>query len=462
MNKAKFFTLCRILCIVLCSVFLFSACSDDPGARLISEYEQGDNPNQEGGSEEALNAAQSSCWQGSLITLMYGSFNEMSLKVFERLTGEKLIEIMVLAFTVWMAFQILRHVATPTPESMGEFWTKIIRKGALCFVCGLLVSTPENIFYTINSFIMPIYNTMLEFSDRILQNLGQSGEAEIKNYLKFPDFDKDQAICEAFVNQTSSCHYNNAAASVNSTTISDAPAKLMECMTCAVSDHLNIGFHIAYYLLSIATIPAGLTAIFLAVCFLIAKLGFVVYILDSIVRFDVMLIIIPFLIMFYPFEQTRKWTILGFKVMLSSAGIMMCLGILISMSIYAMVTLLRDPMIYNTAGNPDAYKTFGVTALSLIFIGFLILKSSGMAISLTETIVGYGGSPNLQKNLAKIVSTVASAVFAIVTMGAGTTVTAAMKYAEKLRQIAKKVRAVRAQVNYAAGRQQNPKNSEGE
>lgn len=461
MIKVNLFTLCKILCIVLCSVFLLSACSNDPGGRLISEYEQGDNPNQNGGNEESLNAAQSSCWQGSLITLMYGNFNEMSLKVFERLTGEKLMEIMVLAFTVWMAFQILRHVATPTPESMGEFWTKVIRKGALCFICGLLVSTPENIFYTINSFIMPIYNTMLEFSDRILQNLN-TGNVEAEDFLKFPSFEQDQAICEAFVNQTSSCHYDSAAASVNSTTISDAPAKLMECMTCAVSDHLNIGFHIAYYLFGIATIPATLTATFLAICFLIAKLGFVVYILDSIVRFDIMLIIIPFLIMFYPFEQTRKWTSIGFKIMLSSAGIMMCLGILISMSIYAMVTLLRDPMIYGSAGDPNAYKNFGITALSLIFIGFLILKSSGLAISLTETIVGYGGSPKLQQNIAKIVSKVASAVFAIVTAGAGTTVTAILKHSEKLRQIAQKVRAVRAKVQYAAGRQQNPKNSGGD
>lgn len=459
MNKAKLMTLCKILCIVLCSMFLLSACSDKPGGRLMSEYEQGDNPDHAGGNIEALNDSQSSCWQASLITLIYGNFNDMALKVFNTLTGEKLMEIMVLAFTVWMAFQILRHVASPTPESMGEFWTKIIRKGALCFVCGLLVSTPDNIFYAINSFVMPIYITFLEFTAQVMQSLGNMSGVQI-DHLRFPTFDEDQALCEAFVHKTDACKFDSAALVVNSSTISDAPAKFMECMACAASDHLNIGTHISYYLFKVATPVAAITGIFLYVCFLIAKLGFIFYILDSLVRFDIMIIITPFLIMFYPFEQTRKWTILGLKIMLSSAGIMMCLGILISMCIYAMVTLLRDPMIYDTIGNPNTFKTFGTTALALIFIGFLVLKASGLAINLTESIVGYAGSTNLQENIAKLVSKVASAIFVIVSAGAGKTVTMVAEHSAKVREMTKKAREVRAKVQRLAGRRQSQDNED--
>lgn len=459
MNKAKLMTLCKILCIVLCSMFLLSACSDKPGGRLMSEYEQGDNPDHAGGNIEALNDSQSSCWQASLITLIYGNFNDMALKVFNTLTGEKLMEIMVLAFTVWMAFQILRHVASPTPESMGEFWTKIIRKGALCFVCGLLVSTPDNIFYAINSFVMPIYITFLEFTAQVMQSLGNMSGVQI-DHLRFPTFDEDQALCEAFVHKTDACKFDSAALVVNSSTISDAPAKFMECMACAASDHLNIGTHISYYLFEVATPVAAITGIFLYVSFLIAKLGFIFYILDSLVRFDIMIIITPFLIMFYPFEQTRKWTILGFKIMLSSAGIMMCLGILISMCIYAMVTLLRDPMIYDTIGNPNTFKTFGTTALALIFIGFLVLKASGLAINLTESIVGYAGSTNLQENIAKLVSKVASAIFVIVSAGAGKTVTMVAEHSAKVREMTKKAREVRAKVQRLAGRRQSQDNED--
>ena len=478
----------KILCIVLCAVFLFTACSDSkeggqigPGdkketiaaqhdcymeidtetgkSKTYCPYEDGEGDKPEPTAVTNFDKGTHDCMQASLLKLIYSGLGKMATSVYSKVTNENLLSLMFLAFSIWMAFQILRHVSAPTPESLGEFWTKILRKATLCVACGILASSPENIYYAVNTFVLPIYVTLLEFASAILGVLGNSeGSQTLTIPSDIPDAENGEITETYRYSMTdSACKISDSdSIEMKDNQFPQGPVNVMGCMACAVSDRLNIGYTIAALVMKSGGLLMTLIAIFLFCVFTFVKWGFALYLVDSIFRLVMMIIIMPFLILFFPFEQTRKWTTVGFKVILNSAGIMLCLAVLVGTTIYAMDDLLKS----GNYGSQGAYEKFGATALSLIFMGFVIVKLTGIAVSLSESVTGGHGETRFQKKMAALVGTIANGLFLIFTAGAGAAVSAAAAHSQRVRTIVEKVQKARAKVdkvkqrmNQIAGRQ---------
>lgn len=448
MRYTMLYRILKMFCVAFGVIFLLAACTDDPesgsspfvqdGNDQLSNNEMADKQSTMTLSDDGL------CWQADLLGLFYKPLGQMSLQVYRKLTSEDIMNLMVLAFSLWMAFQILRHVSSPTPESIGEFWTKILRKATLCFACGYLASSPENIFYVLNNFVFPIYITLLELCGNILDVINKSPEASME-HLKLSD-----DICETYINMSSEggghCRMPDVS-NVNLTQASfpEEPLQLMGCMACYVGSRLDVGYKIALYAM-MSGFFGFIVGIFLVAAFTITKLGFALYLVDSIFRLDMMVIVAPFLILFYPFEQTRKWTTTGFKIILNSSAIMLCLGVIVCMTILAMQRVLSGSADF---GKTSAFMEFSVVPISLIFLGFLIVKSSGMAVELSDSLTGGGGGTAFQKKVAALVGTVAKAIFVIATYGAGKGVVLMIDRFERLKAIAEKVQKAKAKMQKA-------------
>lgn len=452
MTKTKFYRILRTLCLAFGVIFMLVACGSDPGSSpMPSASETCDSSgNCENMNESEKADAQSKgfsedstkCWQGELLDLFYKPLSEMSLKVYSQLATSEVISLMMLAFSLWMAFQILRHVSSPSPESMGEFWTKILRKGTLCFACGYLASSPDNVLYVINTFVMPVYITLLELCGNVLDLVNKSPAASAKALL-LPGKDE---ICEVYnysMSGSGACQLpDTSKIQITTSSFPDEPLQMMGCMACAVGSRLDVGYRLAMYAMS-GGFFGFLVGCFLVAAFTITKLGFAMYLVDSIFRLDMMIIVMPFLILFYPFEQTRKWSITGFKIILNSSAIMLCLGVLVSMTILAIQKILvNDTM--GEFGDTSIYQNFGVVPISLIFLGFVIIKASGLAVSLSESITGGSGDTKFQKKMAALVGTVAKGLFEAFTMGAGKGVTAVVERSQRLRAAAEKIQKAKA------------------
>ena len=226
--------------------------------------------------------------------------------------------------------------------------------------------------------------------------------------------------------------------------------EMMGCMACAVSDRLSIGFDVAIRLFKVGNFTAFCVACFLIICFTIVKFGFVFYLVDSIFRLNIILIILPFLIMAYPFEQIRKWSVSGFKIILSSSAIMLCLGLTISMTILAMQKMLTQKDL--DFGNSALYEKFGSTAMALIFMGFLIIKATGLAVELSSKISGIQTSADFQKKFKALVGTIGKAALNLLTAGAGKVATTIIDHVERLRQLREKYQKAKAKMDKARAR----------
>lgn len=441
--KIRIFNIFKIIGTLLCVVLLVSACSGDPSSGDVT----GDVKTKlaDAGDQDIAKTAEAhrSCWTGEILKIFYNDLGTMSLSVYNKLTGEDLLGLMVVAFSVWMAFQILRHVATPSPESPGEFWTKVMRKGALCLVCGILASSTDNIIYALNTFVFPIYITLLELASSILQMTAKMDTIDLLQVVGGKDF------CEVYAHHISDAGCAIADSSnigFTATSFPEEPLHLMTCMTCAVSDRLNVGYEVALRALILPQLSPALLGLFLLVVFTIVKICFVLYIIDSVFRMDMMIVIMPFLILFYPFEQTRKWTATGFKLILNSAGIMLCLVVMVATTILAMQNVLGDPSIGINLGDFSTYKNFGVAPASLMFLGFVIIKATKMAVSISDSVTGGGADAKIQKKVAAVVGTTIRAVLALCSSAFSEIGGATMEAIQKAAEVADKVEKARAKI----------------
>ena len=442
----------KVLCLILCTIVLLSACGDEENAK----QSQGSDEKQTSvaqqfectsGNESAVGSGQPNsqgectsgrkqCIQGSIIKVFYNGLSDMALNVYNKVTTEDLLSLMVLAFALWLAFQVLRHVSATSPESIGEFWTKVLRKGAICFVCGYLASSPTNIIYAINTFVFPIYMTLLEFAAAILSLMSQKSDSLREVFI---DGDPEQVN---FTISDGGCSVPaGTSMQMSDSSFPQEPLDMMSCMACAVSDQLNAGYTVALRGVFGNGIFPFIVGIFLMAAFLIAKWGFVLFLIDAIFRMIMMIVIMPFLILFYAFEQTRKWTNVGFKIILNSAAIMLCLAILVSMTVFAVNDLLTSNG--NQYGDLESYQSFGTIPLSLIMMGFIIIKATGMAVTLSESVSGGGGDTRFQQKVAALIGTIAQVSFEALTSGAGKIATVAVKYSARLKALRDKVQKAR-------------------
>lgn len=413
-----------ILALVLC----LSACETDKGSVTGATLE---------GEQSELDEQQRTCWQASLLEMFYNAMSASSMKAYPKVT-KSAMSFMMVAFAIWLSIRILKHLSSIVEESPAEVWTEVGRMAFTCLFCGLLASSTEFLIFTLNKIIFPVYYAFLEFGSRILE-LSASGEgADIKG----------QVIGERCLFYTNSLICAAPALEpieATSPVFPNGPSDLMQCLTCALSDRMQLGFVMAKELLAASNFTSFIIGLVIYVIFIFIKISFVFYLVDSIFRMNIVVILLPCLVMAVPFKATRGWAKEGALTIFNSAACMMCIAIIATMAMLAMQYLVND----NAAnyGDQEMYKEFGPIPLSILLISFLVLKSLGIAVSLANSIVGGGGNTNFQKKIGKLAAFGAKKLFGFITGGAGKIVTGIIDKNEKLKEARKAINNVNQNAN---------------
>ena len=268
----------------------------------------------------------------------------------------------------------MRFVSSITPENSGEVWNEVFKKIFLCLFCGILASSTTGTLYVLNTFIFPIYNAFLEFGGEILNTIGQ-------DQLN-PDMNVDLWVLnfKLSVAKPTLCL---PAAGANEATLEgfpEGPLKMMNCMICALNERLSIGNYISFRIMRSGSFWMIVNGLILLVTFMIIKLSFVFYLVDNVFKFAVIVVMLPILVLFYPFQ--KKWAIFGVKTILSSAAFMMGISIMIAISMKALFEIIaQHPEIFSpgTAAAGQAAQNAGKAAekamdsFSGVFLAILLL-----------------------------------------------------------------------------------------
>lgn len=130
---------------------------------------------------------------------------------------------------------------------------------------------------------------------------------------------------------------------------------------------------------------------------------------------------------------------------------MLCLGLIVSITVLAIQKMLLE----GEYASFDNYRNFGTTALSIILMGFLIVKATGLSIELSTKITGIRASANFQKKFQQLAVTVGKAALTYFTGGAGKIATSIIDHVETLRNARTKYNNLKSKINSAKNRLNN-------
>lgn len=382
----------KLLMILLAALFVLSACSED-NTHALSTTD----------AVTAADEARSNCWQQDVLKQIYEVIGSTVMKMYDQLSAGAL-NLMMISFAVWVGIRLIKFVSSVTEDSPAEIWNEILRKAFICLFCGYLASSSGMLLYVVNTLIFPIYSAFLEFGGQILA-LSSTEAASVKAFGEEIIFNQPNVVCQI--------------EGVPEATLSGFPSNIqdaMGCMICAVADRMQMGRYIAYDAMTSGALLSFIIGFLVWAIFLIVGFGFVFYLVDSIFRFGMMILLLPIFIMAYAFGPTRKWTNIGFTNIMNSAAFMMAFSIIIATALMAIVSLITDNQEIFNPSNPKAYvRDMNVAIMCLLLIGFLVFGSLNVSQQLTSAIIGGKSDAKFQQNLKAF----GQALLGIITGGFG-------------------------------------------
>lgn len=376
----------KILTIVLSILFMATACSYNEG----DSTETGDRTAVSSSAEITTDNDARACWQTGIIDLLYDNMGTLAFGMYSKITNGAMAAMMIF-FALWLCFRLIKHVGSFTEENIAEVWMEIFQKLFICVICGMIASSSTHLMYIMNNIIFPLFNAFLEFGSEILSKSGQLNEKTTTITVMGADlsFSGEKLICKA------------SAITEVGDGFPESPREMINCLICALNDRMNLGYTLAFKVLQAPGLMKFLVSFFLIACFTIVKFSFVLYLVDSIFKFTVTVIMLPIFVMGYAFKKTQSWLSKGFIDILVSAAFMMFIAITMTMALLAIEQVLKDNADIFADGSEASLGELGVPFMSLVLIGFLIASSVEIASVITSSLVG-GGGDDFQKKIKAV------------------------------------------------------------
>lgn len=364
----------------------------------------------------SANPDNENCLGCEILNMMYDAVGKNVAILHKEFTRASMPIIMV-GFSIWLALRLLKFVSSVTETNPKEVWNEILRKVFICLVCGLLAGSPVMLKYTVNTIVFPIYSALMDLGLQILQNsfddnTNSSVQSSI-NTSSFTVFGGDVEIKNVELKcGISSDEDGNKLVWKEGEGFPTSIKASMSCMIKALSKYLTIGENISLKVMSQTSKPIGwITGLILYLFFWVVKIGFVFYLVDTIFKMGIIVLLLPLFILSYAFGPTKKWTGIGLGNVIASAGFMMCFSIIVSLTLVAMVSLINgNPDMFNPSDPETHMRDISIGFMCLLCIGFLIYGSMGVAQQLTSGLLGVGISSDFQKKLKAAIQGIGGAI----------------------------------------------------
>ena len=381
----------KILVMVLLVVFL-SACGED------NDLVSGDNPCSETGSKAdnatCIDVQDTRCLGCNIFALMFNAVSINVMRMHGHLT-QGAMALMMVCFSVWLALRLLKFVSSVSESSISQVWNEILKQGFLCLFCGILASSPSMLIYVVKTFVYPIYASFLKLGIAIMETSitdGDTGQATIFNVFGEVVSVKGVSL---------KCTFDE----LGIITEKGFPPEFLNTIKCMINvlrTYLAIGGKISGTLMRHAPFSGKIAGFVLMLYFLVVRIGFVFYLVDTIFQMGIVILILPVFIMAYAFKSTRSWTTKALNKILASAGFLMCFSIIVVMTLRAMIELIKNnPSIFNPTNAQAEVSSFGIGFLCLLLIGFLIYSSMSIAQQITGSLINGKVDKKFQEKLTK-------------------------------------------------------------
>ena len=439
------------LLMIIAVVLVLGGCAEKDTDIIIGNACEGDN------TQGCVDTSDKKCLGCEILVMIYDAVGN-NVGVLYSSFSKASMAIMMMGFVIWLALRLLKFVSSVTETNVGEVWNEILKKAAICIICGMLASS-SGLKVAMNKVIFPIYSAFLDLGLQILDNSEHNEvvNAAVPATTDFRVFGANVSVADVDIK----CKLTGSITSSGDGGTLGFPSAIrnsLECMIHAVSRYLTIGGDIALTAMrQTHTITGVVMGIFLYLTFWIVKISFVFYLVDTIFQMGLIVLLLPLFILSYAFGPTRKWTSIGFKQALASAAFMMCFSILVAMVLRAMTSLINNnPSIFDPDPPEAAMQDISLGFVCLLLIAFVVYGSMGTAQQLTSGLLGANVNNKFQQNLKAAVVGLGKAVLSgfgmVITWGVSFIPQSQIKLIRRVAHAADKVKEVGAKMDRWAGR----------
>ena len=419
------FRVLKIMLIVFGVVFFLSACGEDNDSTTNGE-----------GEVLASQQQRTKCFQSGIMQILYDAAGSSAMGAYDDLTKGAMV-ISMLGFVIWFALRMMKHISSFTEDNAGKFWTEVSRQFFLCMVCGMLASSTSVALWTLNTLVFPVFFSFLELG------------AEVMNLTSSESVEGGQCVGGEFMPYTK-IKCSASLGDVTKEGFPAGPAEMMKCMICGVSSRLSIGFKLSEILRHQGGVLNWLMSLLLSLCFIIVRVTFVFYLVDTTFRMTMMLVLFPLLIISYAFSVTRGWATTGFKIILNVSALIMFIGVTMAMILNAVEIVIDnfDGLAVRTGEEADNTIVF----LVILLLAFLVISSMEIAKTLTDGLVGGGTEASFASQGATVLAWIAKRGVNLLTIGATAGINAYIEKNEKLKKARDRIKNMRKKADMLAGR----------
>lgn len=402
------------------TVLLLSGCEDDDESTL---------------NEEGNYSRQALCWQTKIVDAVLKIINQLYAKSAADVVADGGAAVIAIGFSIWLAFKILKILPSFKEENLGEVWTEIGQKLFLCAFCMAIVSSTGNISWAMQTFVVPVYNTILELGTNVIGGLKDGPTVPVGEYGTVT-FSSGGATCTPV--------------KINIDGLKESISPMANCLICSISGRLNSGIKIGVALICTGNFGGIVVGILMVVLFTVAKFCFVLFVVDSLFRLNFAVLLLPLLMVGVPFNYTRKWSKHGFLMFLNSSGIMLFIGLLVSIGVGALENLVK---LLNSGGyfTEENMEGAGPMLLAMILITILFINIPGLGVALADKFVEGGGGLEFQKKVSKfvinLVKKAGASILSTVTSGATNTITDALEKHQATREAMDNLKQMKSKVS---------------
>lgn len=373
-NKYKFI---KVAVIIMSALIFLTACN--PKDSSLS----GTKGNQTETYRDAQKNAQQNCWQKSVLNILYDVMSNTAIVTLNKFT-EGALAISMIGFAIWLIIKLLAYVSSVTENSGAELWNEIFKKLFLCFVCGTIANSPALMLWVLNTLIFPIYVGLIEMGSAVVS-------------LSTPDL-------------PNSCTNLGGTVTAVGTSLPTYPREMMGCLICMVNQQMSIGLHLGFKLVGEPGVGflGWISGIILALTFTIVRLGFVFYLIDTLFRMCIVIIILPLFVLSYAFEYTKSYPKVAFSNLISSAAYMLMISVVLSISVMAVVNYINTvlPELKDVPKGSEniiaeKYKAANEPVLIILCFSFLVTATLNISKELANKIILPSGavSNTMQKSV---------------------------------------------------------------
>lgn len=248
---------------------------------------------------------QSGCWGCLIFEVLFNAINDM-INALYPMVVEGCRRLLAVLFALWILYKVGNMFFSFKQPDTAAFWSEFARMCVAIVFCVALLTSKETLFYLIDYTLIPVFEGAINIGVAIVE---QSFTHMALDGFGNTSMEANYASCA--VAHTSSPTGSNIALDVG---MKDT----MTCMIFEMHKRLTYAYFFAYKLIVQWDWAPTLLGIYMLVTFFIISLVFPFYLVDGIFRVGIVFIILPILVVFWPFKPLRQYATAAWKLSLGA------------------------------------------------------------------------------------------------------------------------------------------------